>query len=110
MYGKKNMGYTNFLEGMFQYFHDKVIPNLLKLMSSPRINKYKNLASLIKDEERAESRNTLASRKNQIIIKYNDGLITKQYFPRRHDILCLFKHYDQLVPLAWFSGMKPEKN
>ena len=57
------MGYPNFLEVMLQYFHDKVTPNLLKLMNSPRITKHKDLASLIENEERVEAKNTSANGK-----------------------------------------------
>ena len=49
LYGKKTMGDPNFLEGMFHYFHDKVIHNLLKLMNSPSLTKHKDLASLIEN-------------------------------------------------------------
>ena len=30
LYGTNTMGGQNLLEGMFQYFHDKIISNLLK--------------------------------------------------------------------------------
>ena len=49
MYGKNTMGYPNFLEGMFFYFHNKVIYNLLKLMNSPSLTKHKDLASLVEE-------------------------------------------------------------
>ena len=47
LYGKKTMGYPNFLEVMFHYFRDKFIPNLLKLMNSPSLTKNKDIASLL---------------------------------------------------------------
>ena len=47
---KNNMGYPNLLDWMSHYFHDKVIPNLLKLVNSPSLTKHKDIASLIKDE------------------------------------------------------------
>ena len=46
-------------------------------MNSPSITKYKGLASLLEDEERAEAKNTPATRKKQLIIKDTDGSITK---------------------------------
>ena len=55
------MGYTNLLEGMFHYFHDNVIPNLLKRMNSPSITNHKDLALLLEDEERSEAKNTPAN-------------------------------------------------
>ena len=73
MYGKKTMGYPNFLEGMFHYFRDKVITNLLELMKSHSLTKHKDLASLIKDEERYEDKNTPSTRKYQLIVKETDG-------------------------------------
>ena len=50
LYGKKTMGDTNFLGSMFHYFHDRIIPNLMKLVNSPSLSKYKDLPSLIEDE------------------------------------------------------------
>ena len=47
LYGKKNMGYPHFLEGMFHHFRDKVNLNLLKLINSPSLTKHKDIASLI---------------------------------------------------------------
>ena len=51
------------MQGMFHYFHDKVIPNLLTLMNSPSITKYKGLASLLEDEEISEAKNIPATSK-----------------------------------------------
>ena len=73
LYDKKTMGCPKFLEGMFRYFHNKVIPNLLKLTNSPSLTKHKDLASLLKYGERAEAKNTPATRKKQIIIKKTGG-------------------------------------
>ena len=47
IYGKNTMVYPNFLEIMFHYFHDKVIPNLLKLMNSPSLTNHKDISSLL---------------------------------------------------------------
>ena len=74
------MGDTNLLEGMSHYFHDKVIPNLMKLMNLPSITKHKYLASMLEDEGRAEAKNTPATRKNQLIIKETDCKISKEAF------------------------------
>ena len=84
------MGDTNLLEGMSHYFHDKVIPNLMKLMNSPIITKNKYLASLLEYEERAEDKNTPATRKNQFIVKYNDGSIKKEALFRRCGLRCVY--------------------
>ena len=62
------MGHPKRLEGMFHYFHDNVIPNLLKLMNSPSLAKNKDIASLLTDEERDDAKNTHATRKNKLII------------------------------------------
>ena len=66
MYGNRTMVYPNFLEEIFHYFHDKFIPNLLKLTNSLSITKHKYLASLLEDEERAESKNTPDTSKNSL--------------------------------------------
>ena len=77
LYDKKTMGCPKFLEGMFRYFHNKVIPNLLKLTNSPSLTKHKDLASLLKDGERAEAKNTPATRKKQLVIKDTGGSLKK---------------------------------
>ena len=74
---------------MFQYFRDKVIPNLLKLMNSHITTNKKNLDSLLEDKERAEAKNTLATWKNQLIIKETDGSITKECVFLRNSIRCV---------------------
>ena len=86
LYDKKNTGYPKLLEGMFHYFHDKVITKLLKLMNSPSLTKNNDTDSLIEYEERYEAKNTLSTRKNELIIKENDGLITKEYLFLRHGL------------------------
>ena len=98
MYGKKTMVYTNFLEGMFQYFRDKVIPNLLKLMNSPITTNKKNNDSLLEDKERAEAKHTPDTRKNQLIIKDTDGSITKEYVFLRHSLRFVFS----ITMNSWF--------
>ena len=60
MHGKKTMGHPNFLEGIFHYFRDKVVPSLLKLIKSPSITKHKDIASLLEDEERDETKNKVS--------------------------------------------------
>ena len=42
-------------------------------MKSTILTKHKDIASLIEDGERAEAKNTPATRKNQLIIKDTDG-------------------------------------
>ena len=80
------MGNPNFLEVMFHYFCDKIITNLLKLMKSPSLTKYKDFASLIEDKERSEAENTPATRKMQLIIKETNCSITKEDLSLRHGI------------------------
>ena len=89
LYGKKTIGYPNFLEGMFHCFRNNIIPNLLKLMNSPSLTKNKDIASLLEDEEMSEAKNTLATREKQVIIKETDGSITKECLSLRHG-LCYF--------------------
>ena len=62
---------------MLHYFHNKVIINLLKLMNSPSLTKHKDIASLLEDEEKSESKNTHATRKKQLVIKDTGGSIKK---------------------------------
>ena len=90
LYDKKNTVDTKLLEGIFHYFPDKVKPNLMKLMNSPSLTKNKDLASLLEYEERAEAKNSPATRKNYIITKETVGSITKEDLFRRHGLLCVF--------------------
>ena len=78
LYGNNTMGYPNFLEGIFHYFHDKVIPNLLKLMNSPSLNNHKDLDSILEDEERAEAKKRPTTRKMFLMIENTDGSTTKE--------------------------------
>ena len=73
LYGKKTMGYPIFLKGMFHYFYDKVLLNLLKLINWPSLIKHKDIASLLEDAERVESKNTPDTGKKKLIIKGTDG-------------------------------------
>ena len=50
LYCNNNMGYPKFLEVIFHYFRDKVIPNLLKLMNSTSLTKHNDIASLLEYE------------------------------------------------------------
>ena len=50
LYDKNTMGYPKLLEGMFHYFHDKFISNVLKLLNSPSITNHKDLDLLLEDE------------------------------------------------------------
>ena len=110
MCGKNPMGYPNFLEGMFCYFHDKVIPYLLKLMNSPSLTNHKDLSSLIEYEERDETKNTPATRDNQIIIQETYGSITKEDIFLSHILRCvLFQARWTVGSIGLVSIMKPEK-
>ena len=74
---------------MFHYFHDKVIPNLLKLVNSYGLTNNNSFASLIEDEEISEVENTPSTRKNQLFIKETGGSITKEYLLIRHGLRCV---------------------
>ena len=54
---------------MFHYFHDKVIPNLLKLVKLPSLTKNNIFYSLLEDEERDEAKNTPDTTKNSLLSK-----------------------------------------
>ena len=58
-------------------------------MNSPSLTNHNNISSLLEGEERAESKNTLVTSKNYLIIKATYGSITKECLFLSHGLRCV---------------------
>ena len=67
------MVYPNSLKGVFHYFYDKVIHNLLKLMNSPSLKNTRILLHYLRMKKGLKPK----TGKKQLIIKDTNGSITK---------------------------------